>query len=132
MSEDEARRVVIQHLMDKANRALSAARREYSADDLSLAMNRVYYACFYAASAVLLRDKRRFVKHTGVRAAVHQHLVKPGKLSAAMGRFYDEAFKERQRADSAIPAEFKSTTVTARIEQAERFVAEMQRLLRTS
>ena len=54
MSEDEARRAVIQHLMDKADKALAAARREHTAGDLDLAVNRVYYACFYAASAVLL------------------------------------------------------------------------------
>ena len=131
MSEDEARRAVIQHLMEKAGQALAAARREHAAGDISLAVNRVYYACFYAASAVLLGDRRQSVKHTGVRAAVHQHLVKPGRLSAAMGRFYDEAFKERQQADYAMPVEFEPATVTARIEQAEHFVAQMQGLLQT-
>ncbi|MCP4250026.1 MAG: HEPN domain-containing protein [bacterium] len=129
MSEDEARRAVIQHLMAKTDKALAAAPREHTAGDLGLAVNRVYYACFYAASAVLLRDKRQFVKHAGVRAAIHQHLVKPGTLSTAMGKFYDEAFKERQEADYGLAVEFDSDAVTARIEQPECFVTEMRRLL---
>ena len=46
-----------------------------------------------------------------------------------MGEVYDEAFKQRQEADYALPAEFNSTTVTARIKDAECFVNEMRRLL---
>ncbi len=131
MSEDDARRAVIRHLLAKADKALAAARREHAAGDLDLAVNRVYYACFYAASAVLLRDKRQFVKHAGVRAAIHQHLVKPGTLSTALGKFYDEAFTDRQEADYGLAVVFDSTSVAARMEQAERFVAEMRRLLDT-
>ena len=63
------------------------------------------------------------MKHAGVRAAIHQHLVKSGTLSTALGKFYDEAFKERQEADYGLAVEFDSHAVTDRIEQAERFVA---------
>jgi len=129
MSGDEARQAVIHHWLDKADHALAAARREHAAGDLGLAMNRVYYACFYAATAVLLRDKREFTKHAGVRAAIHQHLVKPGRISTAMGTFYDQVFRERQEADYTAMTEFEPATVADRITQAELFVAEMRRLL---
>jgi len=46
-----------------------------------------------------------------------------------MGKFYDEAFRERHEANYAVSPEFEPSTVTARIEEAERFVSEMQRLL---
>lgn len=132
MSGDEARQAVIRHWMAKADNALAAAQREYAAHDLGLAMNRVYYACFYAATAVLMHDQKEFTKHAGVRSAIHQYLVKPGRISAAMGTFYDQVFRERQEADYTAMTEFEPTTVAGRITQAELFVADMRKLLQNA
>jgi hypothetical protein len=92
-------------------------------------MNRVYFACFYAASALFLAEGRHFVKHAGVRAAVHQDLVKPGRLAAELGRFYDEAFAARQSADYGQLVTFDEGTVRSSITTAERFVLAVRRLL---
>lgn len=75
MNGEEARQVLIGRLLEKADLALSAAQREFNAGDYGLAMNRVYYACFYAASAVLTHENLQYARHSGVRAALHQHLV---------------------------------------------------------
>lgn len=129
MSDDEARQSVASRWLIKAERALTAARREHAAGDLDLAVNRVYYACFYAASAVLLSMKQSFVSHAGLRSAVHQHLVKPGLLPVELGRFYDQAFDDRQESDYAAVTEHDTGAVERRIKSAERFVAHAQRLL---
>jgi len=129
MNDAEARSALIRQMVEKANLAIAAARREAQAGDLALAMNRVYYACFYAASAVLTHEQRRFGRHSSVRAAVHQHLVKTGRLAPELGRFYDDAFDDRQEADYGAVAEFDSLSVQSRIEIAERFVGEMKRLI---
>ena len=50
-------------------------------------------------SAVLLSRGHRFVKHSGVRSGLHQHLVKAGLLAEAWGKLYDQRFEERQHAD---------------------------------
>jgi hypothetical protein len=92
-------------------------------------MNRVYYACFYAVSAVLLAEDRHFVKHAGVRSALHQYLVKPGRLSSDMGNFYDDVFRARLKGDYGQFVEFDPDLVRARLATAEQFVAEMKRLL---
>jgi len=119
VSEEEARQVVIGRLLEKAHQALAAASLNLNAGDSGLASNRVYYACFYAVSAVLLKDRQRFVKHAGVRTAMHKHLVHGGKLSEELGRFYDKAFAQRQEADYNAMAVF----------DAPRFVAAMEGLL---
>jgi hypothetical protein len=129
MTQDEAREAMIEGFLVKADQALAAARRELAAGDLALATNRVYYACFYALSAVLLSRNLVFAKHAGLRAAMHQHLVRPGELSAELGRFYDEAFAERQAADYTTLVRFEPPLVSEKIDKAERFVAEMKRLL---
>ena len=40
-------------------------------------VNRLYYACFYAVSALLLQKGLSSSKHTGVRSLFNQHYVKP-------------------------------------------------------
>jgi uncharacterized protein (UPF0332 family) len=132
VTEKEARREVVARLLEKAERALSAARRERQAGDLELAMNRVYYACFHAASAALLHEGREFVKHSGVRAAIHRDLIQTGKLAADLGRFYDEAFEARQEADYAPVSDLEPSVIEKAIEEAERFVAAMRRILTAS
>ncbi|NNM88558.1 MAG: HEPN domain-containing protein [Phycisphaerae bacterium] len=130
MNDQEARRLVAQGWMDKAELALAAARRDYAAGDMALAVNRIYYACFYAASAVLLNEGHQFSKHAGVRAAVHQHLVNTKRLSMQWGKFYDQAFEDRQEADYQALTVFESPRVQSRMDQAAAFLVEMQHLLK--
>ncbi len=56
MKKAEARQEVIKYWMAKSHEALQSARSEQHAGRLEFAINRAYYACFYAASAVLLRE----------------------------------------------------------------------------
>lgn len=109
--------------------AIAAAQREHAAGDVALCLNRVYYACFDAASAALLQDEHQFVKHAGVRAALHQHLVNTGRLAVELGRFYDKAFEDRQEADYAMPFRYEPQAAAGRIVGAEQFVAAVKQLL---
>lgn len=72
---------IVRYWFDKAEESLLSAQDELSAGRLSFAVNRIYYACFYAVSGVLMAKNLRFKKHSGVRASFHQHLVKTGKIA---------------------------------------------------
>jgi uncharacterized protein (UPF0332 family) len=50
-------------------------------------------------SALLLQENQKFKKHLGVRSSFHRNLVKTGKISQELGKFYDELFEARQRDD---------------------------------
>ncbi len=129
MNDEQARQVVIARLLEKANQAVVSARSVHAAGDIGLASNRIYYACFYALSAVLLNQRIQFGKHGSVRAALHQQLVKTGRISRELGRFYDTVFSERQEADYNALAAFDAAIVAQRIESAASFVARMKELL---
>ncbi len=131
MNDQEARKAVAEGWIQKANTALVAASRDYAAGDMALAINRIYYACFYSASAVLLNENRQFSKHAGVRAAVHQHLINSNRLAVQWGQFYDQAFEDRQEADYQALTIFEPDRVLHRIQQADEFLAEMQKLFQT-
>lgn len=98
MTVDEAKREAVRLLMEKADDALRAAQRERELSPPT-AVNRAYYAYFYAASAVLIAEGRKFVKHAGTRNAVHEFLVHKGRLPAEIGKQYDKLMTTRHEAD---------------------------------
>lgn len=128
MSEDR-RLAVVRYWLAKADESLESGRSEQKAGRLVFAVNRAYYACFYSASAVLLASGERFVKHSGVRAAVHRGLVKAGRLDVALGRHYDLVFLNRQRGDYQEMVEFQPEEVDELLTQSELFLQAMRALL---
>lgn len=128
MTTSEAKREAVRLLMEKADDALRAARLVQS-ESPATAVNRAYYACFYAASAVLITEGRHFVKHTGVRSALHQHLVKTGRVSPEIGKIYDSLTISRQKADYESTAIWTPSQAAKAIESAERVVAALRGLL---
>ena len=62
-------------------------------------VNRMYYACFYAASALLVANKIVVKSHEGVRQMLGKHFVLPGQLSVGMGKFYTLIFNKRSSGD---------------------------------
>lgn len=63
------------------------------------AVNRLYYACFYAASALLLKNELETNTHKGVKTLLGLHFIKPGKLEIKYGNIYQQLFNNRQAGD---------------------------------
>jgi len=61
--------------------------------------NRLYYACFYAVSALLASKGLSSNKHSGVKALFNQHFIKTGLVSKENGKLYNQLFEERQEGD---------------------------------
>jgi uncharacterized protein len=120
---------IVRYWFDKAKESLLSAQDELSAGRLSFAVNRIYYACFYAVTGVLMAKNLRFKKHSGVRASFHQHLVKTGKISQDLGKFYDELFEARQRGDYFEMVFFDRGQVENWLTQAKQFVREVGSLV---
>jgi uncharacterized protein (UPF0332 family) len=125
----QARAELVAYWMRKADTALASGASEAAASRFDFAANRAYYACFHAASAVLLSAGRRFVKHSGVRGAVHQELVKTGRIGADSGKAYDRIFDAPQAADYLELFSIGQTEADDLLQLARGFVAEMQRLV---
>jgi uncharacterized protein (UPF0332 family) len=127
--KDEIKAEVIRYWMDKAYEALESAKSEQKYNRRVFAVNRAYYACFYAVSAVLMKMGKTFRKHTGVRASIHRSLIKTGLLDVSWGKFYDLVFENRQRGDYQELVEFEAEELEEIISQAEKFVDVLENLL---
>ena len=130
MNEKKTLKEVIRYWIEKAEDSLDSANDELKAGRLSFSVNRIYYACFYAVSAVLLQERLRFKKHSGVRAAFHKHIVKPELISREHGQFYDEIFEARQRGDYIELVRFEKQQVEEWLKQASEFVKAVKKLIK--
>ena len=86
---------LIKYWFEKSWESFDAAKSEYKEGRLSPAIRSAYYACFYALTAVLLKRKIKFKKHSAVRSALHRYLIKPELLDKSWGKFYDKIFDNR-------------------------------------
>lgn len=62
-------------------------------------VNRLYYACFHAAQAVLFAKGFEASSHRGVIAIFGREVVQPGEASKDDGRFLNEMRDLREQAD---------------------------------
>ncbi|HSO85638.1 MAG TPA: HEPN domain-containing protein [Draconibacterium sp.] len=63
------------------------------------AANRLYYPCFYAVSALLLKNGLSNSTHNGVKTEFHKSFVQTGIISKQSGRSYSRLFNLRQEGD---------------------------------
>ena len=63
------------------------------------AANRMYYACFHAVSALLIKNGIEVKSHMGIRQAFGLHFVKAGKVSLEYGRIFSRIYDKRQSSD---------------------------------
>lgn len=129
MTCEGSKAAAVQYWWDKAHESLRAAQRELEAEAYTFAINRAYYALFYAVSALLLEEGRRFSKHSGVRAAFNRDLVKPGHLSRKHGELYHQLFRDRQEGDYIEFTAFDAPYVQEKIEACEEFLTALRPLL---
>lgn len=95
-SEEKA---LIDYRMERADEALAEAELLLEHGHARTAVNRLYYACFYAVSALLLTEGHSAPKHSRVRALFDQHWIKAGRLPRDAGKLFRKLFEERQRSD---------------------------------
>jgi uncharacterized protein (UPF0332 family) len=108
--------------LSRAEETLAEARVMLESDHLYGASNRIYYACFYVVTALLLTRNLSSSKHSGVIALFNRHFVKPGLISADMGKFYSRMFDNRLESDYADWAQLQRQEMEEDLGQAEEFV----------
>ena len=121
----------VRHLVEKAVETLREADVLLRSGFTVGVVNRLYYACFYAVSAVLATEGRSSSKHSGVMSLFDQHWIKPGRMPGDMGDFYHLLFKQRQKGDYEY-ADFAPEDLPAWLSQAGSFVEKIADWLKSN
>ena len=90
---------LVEYRLEQAEQALSDAEFLLEAKRLRAATNRLYYACFYSATAALLTKELQFSKHSALITFFDKEFIKTGIIAREHSRTLHLAFNERQEDD---------------------------------
>jgi uncharacterized protein (UPF0332 family) len=119
---DERLRELIRLRMQQATETLHEAQILIGEHAGRGAVNRAYYAMFYAVLAVLATKGLGSSKHSGVISLFDRELVKPGDLPRELSRSLHMAFERRQQADYGELIQLDEPAATHAIGEAETFI----------
>lgn len=126
----EETRILIKYRLERARESLEEAGILLEHEYGNTFVNRLYYACFYAVSALLLTRELSSAKHSGIRSLFHQNFVKSGLIDPELGQLYDRLFDNRQKGDYADLVRFDPNEVRDWYDEASEFVANVQNIVK--
>lgn len=124
--------VEIRANLQRAKQAVEAAKKLLSDGYYDFAASRAYYATFYAATALLLKEGMEFSKHSGVIAAIHKRFIKTGRLEKQFGKNLNWLFELRSVGDYGVTVHVPEQEAEQAIEVARRFVQASEAMLKES
>jgi uncharacterized protein (UPF0332 family) len=115
--------------LKKAHQVLDTGYLSLDHGDYITAVNRAYYAIFYAANALLATRGLQRSKHSGVLAAFREQFVKAGIIEPEYSDFYGAVMDERTEADYEFEVFLDREIGERALLRARRFVERIERAI---
>ena len=125
----ETRDAIVAYRLENAHKTLNEIPIHIEHELWNTAINRLYYACYYAVTALLINSGIEAQTHVGVRRMLALHFTKTEKLSIKLNKFYTDLFESRQTSDYADFIFFDCETVEELYKQAIVFVDAIEKLI---
>jgi uncharacterized protein (UPF0332 family) len=116
-------------LLDKADRAITAAETLLRAGFTDFAAGRAYYSMFFTAEALLLEKGLSYSKHSAVHASFGKIFAKEGILDKKFHRWLLDAFDQRIIGDYGVEAIITRQDVEVMIDHAGEFLVVAREIL---
>ena len=113
---------LIQYRLAQSEETLKEAQLLLKAGHLRGAINRAYYAMFYAVQALLLGKDLQTSKHTGALSLFDQEFVKTGEFDKNYSSWLHELFDFRQEADYGPMVQISLEEASQVLKNSETFV----------
>jgi len=123
---------LIAYRLKRAQEALDDAESDLEQERLNSAANRVYYATFYAATALLATRDLSSSRHSGVIGLFYRHFVQTGDFPSELAQHLGRAFEMRTNTDYKDFSFPDSVKVHEQYEHARSFVQKVEELLQTT
>ena len=115
-------RTLVEYRLSRAREAVDEATVLFEAGHVHAYVNRLYYACFYAMSGLLLARGLSASKHSRLRGLLHKEFVRTGLIPVECGQLFDLLYNNRQKGDYADLVVFDAEQVRGWLPQAREFV----------
>ncbi len=118
-----------QYRIERATQTLHEVEKHIENQFWNTAVNRMYYACFYAVGALLVKHGIESSSHSGIRQQFGQLFVKTGKIDKELAKHYADLFEKRQKGDYNDFFDYDQETVTRLLPLSKKFVDKIIELL---
>lgn len=97
--DDQSREALVKYRLDRADETLKEVEILAKESHFNAAANRLYYACYYAVSALLVANGFNAQSHAGAKTLLGLHFVSKGLLSNEYGKTFSRLFEIRHSGD---------------------------------
>jgi uncharacterized protein (UPF0332 family) len=87
----------ISYRLKRANETIEEVKILIENKLWNTAINRMYYACFYAVGALLIKNGVKANSHSGIRQKFGQLFVQTGLIDRNLGKLFSELFEKGKR-----------------------------------
>ena len=126
---DEERKSVVLLRLDNAKQTLEDAKIIANNRLWKATANRLYYACFYAASALMVKFGFEAKKHSGIIRMLGLNFVSKNLISNELGDVYYKLFSLRQKGDYDDWIVVNEFDIMPLFEPAEQFIKTIEKLI---
>ncbi len=129
---DEERKSVVDYRLQKAKETFAEVSILIDNKLWRFAANRLYYACYYAASALLTKHAHETHTHSGVKNLLSLYYAKEEKIDKNLIKTYSNLFNMRQRGDYEDWVIIDENDIIPLLEPAKKFITEIEKLINTN
>lgn len=123
---------LINYRLTRAYETLKEAETMIANDFYNASINRIYYSCYYAVSALLLTKEITSSTHKGTRQMFWLHFIQTNLIEKKFAKFYSDIFDRRQSGDYDDFITFNFETSERLLKSGEEFINEIAELLKKS
>lgn len=127
---DEERQAIVVYRLEKADHAILEAKDCVSMGHWTLAANRLYYASYYASSALLVSAGYTAKSHEGTIGMIGQHYVKTGILANEDGTLLARLQNMRHTGDYDDFMDWTQADVEPYISKVEEYVKKIKSIIK--
>jgi len=120
---DEERTLLVDYRIQRAKETLSEADNLIEAGFFNAAVNRLYYACYYAVTALLIKNNIVTQSHNGVKQMFSLHFIANRKIDRRLSAFYGRLLNDRISGDYDDFVNYDNEMIAALHPQAEEFIS---------
>ena len=130
MLTDDERKALVFNKVRRARETWEETKGIIKSGYWYAAANRMYYACYYMTSALLLKIRQSAHTHGGTIGLFGLHFVKTGIVPSDLGKFYSQLFELRQTGDYDDWKVVTESDVRPLVPMAEMFLDTLENLIR--
>jgi len=120
----------IKYRLERAKETIKEVQTHIENKYWNTAVNRLYYACFYAVSALLAKEKIDVSSHSGVRQKFGECFVKTGKIDRELAKHFTDLYEKRNKGDYNDFYDYDQETVLRLFPISKIFIDEIEIILK--